>query len=190
MSDIEIRSAIDNITVDDNKKIITGKAISFNVPEVVYKDRFGNEYREMISSNSIDKSILKDIPLKYNHDKFKANILARQRDNSLQLELRDDGLYFNAELRTNFGSDIYYAIKSGDINKCSFGFICGKDEYQNEKRTRIVSIIKKLTDISVVDNPAYKNTNVECRSNFYEEKAKETEQLYIAKQKLILLTYC
>ena len=175
---IEFRSIaelhIQDETETEKGKIIEGKAIVYNSPTVLYTDRFGNEYREIISSEALNDVDLSDVPLKYNHSQEKAKILARARQKTLILDNQPDGLHFKAELRTNLGEDIYESIKAGDIVGCSFGFICDEDEFDNDTNTRTVKKIYKLTDISVVDEPAYKQTFVEARSTDY-FKQKENE---------------
>ena len=195
MNKIEFRSIVDlhvtDVQENENAKIVEGKAIIYNQPEVLYTDRFGNEYREIISSEALNDVDLSDVPLKYNHAQEKAMILARARQKTLILDNQPDGLYFKAELRTNLGADIYDSIKAGDISGCSFGFICDEDEFDNETNTRIVKKIYKLTDISIVDEPAYKQTFVEARSTDYfkeiENKLIEKHNKY-ERDKLALLT--
>ena len=190
MSDykIEVRN-IDLSLNDADKCIVTGKAIVFNQPAVLYVDRFGTEYKETIDSHALEHLDLSDVPLKYNHSKEKADILARVRDKSLTLDLKKDGLYFTAELRTNLGQDVYTAIKMGDINKCSFGFHCANDKWDAQTNTRTVLEIDYLSDISVVDNPAYSSTYVQARDYY---KAKENLKVLAEKEekrkKLILLS--
>ena len=163
-SKIETRSL--ELRHDDNSKMVSGCAIVFNSPAVLYVDRWGNEYREQIDAHALDDCDLSDVPLKYNHSKDKAAILARVRDKSLKIEIRDDGLYFSAELRTNLGADVYSAVVSQDIKGCSFSFAVESDEWNEETRTRTIKKISRLTDISIVDNPAYPQTNVEARDYY------------------------
>ena len=192
---IEFRSIaelhIQDETETEKGKIIEGKAIVYNSPTVLYTDRFGNEYREIISSEALNDVDLSDVPLKYNHSQEKAKILARARQKTLILDNQPDGLHFKAELRTNLGEDIYESIKAGDITGCSFGFIINEDEFDNDTNTRTVKKIYKLTDISVVDEPAYKQTFVEARSTDY-FKQKENELVKALnkreKEKLYLLS--
>lgn len=189
---IEIRTALELVPLEDKgKHIIQGKAIVYNQPEILYVDRFGTEYREMILDSALNNVDFSDVPLKYNHSQEKAKILARARQRTLILENRSDGLYFTAELNTNLGEDIYNSIKAGDIVGCSFGFICEEDEFDNSTNTRIIKNISKLTDVSVVDDPAYKQTYVEARSKDYfidiENKKVEQYNKY-ERDKLTLLT--
>lgn len=178
---------IENVKSNEKENFVTGKAIVFNTPQVVYKDRFGNEYREIIDSHALDDLDIKDVPLVYNHSDSKAQVLARQRDKSLMVEKKPDGVYFQAELRSNLGKDVYNSIKAGDINGCSFRFHCSKDKFDSKTNTRTVLKIDRLGDLSIVDDQAYKDATVEARG-YYQgiEKAKELEQE--KRKKLILLS--
>ena len=186
---IEFRSVAEIKADDDGKYIISGKAICYNEPTILYTDRFGTDYKEMILASALDNVDLSDVPLKYNHAKEKAKILARARQKTLTLENKADGLYFTAELKTNLGEDVYTAIKSGDIVGCSFGFICEADEFDADTNTRVVKKIAKLTDISVVDDAAYKETFVEARSaNYFKDIEEQKVKAQNEREKLILLT--
>lgn len=188
-NDYEYREIVMQLP-DNDSPVVEGKAICFGEPTVLYTDRFGTEYREVIAPDALADVDLSDVPLKYNHSNEKAAILARVRNKSLQLDLRDDGLYFRAELKTNLGADVYAAIKAGDVSKCSFAFICDREEFDQETNTRTIKHIKHLGDISIVDYPAYDQTTVEAREanipDFVKklEEAKEQEQ----RKKLLLMT--
>lgn len=191
---IEIRSIIDDITLssDENNEIayiVKGKAIVFDTPTVIYTDNYGYEYREIVDAKALNNIKLDDVPLLYNHDESKAAVLARQRDKCLTLDLRVDGLYFEAELKSNLGKDVYTGIKAGDITGCSFGFICNTDSItiDDNAQTRTILDISYLSDISIVDNPAYTQTNVEAR-NKYEAASQKRKEIELRKR-LMLLTY-
>lgn len=170
---------------------VSGQAIVFNSPTVLYTDRFGQEYREIIAPGALEGCDLSDVPLKYNHDQEKAKILARVRNKTLSLDLRETGLYFDAELRTNLGKDVYSAIEAGDIGKCSFAFICDDEEYDEATCTRTIKHISYLGDISIVDSPAYDQTFVEVRAlDFFKEQEERKVKAFEAeeRQRLFLLT--
>lgn len=186
----EYRSIDMNIDDKDGSLYVEGKAICFDEPTVLFADRFGTEYREIISADALTGVDLSDVPLKYNHSSEKAAILARVRDGSLTLDLREDGLYFRAELRTNLGEDVHRAIKAGDVSKCSFAFICESDivETNDNTVTRTITKIKHIGDISIVDEPAYEGTNVEARGVGVPEFIQRYEAEKERRKKLILLT--
>ena len=188
---IEYRNAAMTATENENN-VVSGTAIVFNQETVIGKDRFGAEYREVVEPEALNGVDISDTPLKYNHDKAKANILARQRDKSLQVSVDNTGVHFSAEMRSNLGKDVYAAVKAGDISGCSFGFVCENDHIEKRDNViiRHIDKIAKLTDLSIVDNPAYKQTSVEARNEntpeWVEEQAKKAE----LKQKIYLLTFC
>ena len=149
----------------DNTKILEGYAVVFDSPTVLYEVD-GVEYKEIISRNAFKGTDLKDVCLKYNHNDS-ALILARTRNKSLTIEIDDKGLKFRAVLPDTTGAnDVYELVKCGLLDKCSFAFRCEASDYDKETHTRNITKIKRLYDVSVVDVPAYDDTNVEARSYF------------------------
>ncbi|NLN48635.1 MAG: HK97 family phage prohead protease [Clostridiales bacterium] len=151
---------------EENKMVLEGRAIVFNQPIVLYEFD-GIKYKEIIAETALDKVDLSDIVLRYNHN-GEYIVLARTRNRSLALEKKLDGLYFKATLQDNIQAhrDVYNAVKSGLIDKMSFGFMVAVngEQYNLSTHTRTVTEIRKLTDISIVDQPAYESTYVEARS--------------------------
>lgn len=168
--EIELREAV--INEDDNKKILEGYAVTFDSPTVLYEID-GVEYKEIIKKSAFDNANFKDCCLKYNHGDS-AFILARTRGGSLEINVDDYGLKFRATLPdTSSAKDIYELVKGGLIDRCSFAFRCEEDSYDRESHTRTILKIKRVYDLSVVDIPAYDDTNVEARSFFDAEREKE-----------------
>jgi HK97 family phage prohead protease len=128
--------------------------------------------------------------LKYNHGDAKG-ILARTRNGSLQITIDEHGLKFRATLlNTPSSNEVYECVKNGLLDKCSFAFRCEEDAYNQETHTRTILKIKRVYDLSVVDIPAYDDTNVEAR-NYFDGRAKEIDAMERAKkiQRLICKTY-
>ena len=184
-----------SMTATENDNVVEGTAIVFGQETVIGADRFGTEYREVVEPHALDGVNITDTPLKYNHDKSKANILARQRDKSLSVSVDETGVHFSAELRTNLGKDVYAAIKAGYISGCSFGFFCGDDHIEKRDNViiRHIDKLEKLTDLSIVDDPQYTQTSVEARSESTPKWVSELEEKSskdkLERQKLILLSY-
>ena len=160
-SPVEIRTSNDN-----SKMTLEGRAIVFNQPTVLY-EYDGIEYKEIIEPSALDQTDLSDVVLRYNHSEG-FTVLARTRNGSLRLTKRTDGLYMIAELQENITAhrDLYEAVKAGLIDKMSFGFIVAQDgdDYDSATHTRRINNIKRLWDLSLVDQPAYDQTFVEARS--------------------------
>jgi len=71
--------AVETEPGEENSMKFEGYAIVFNQPTVLYKDDEGNEYKEIIDSNSLANAEMKDVPLRYNHST--SWILARTEKN-------------------------------------------------------------------------------------------------------------
>ena len=186
----EVRSM--PVSIDDSqdqKMLIQGYAIRFNEPAVFNFD--GVEYREVIDPRALDKTDMKDIPLKYNHSD-NVMVMARTRNKTLQLIKDEEGLRILAELaNTTAGRDLYELIKRGDVDKMSFAFTVAKDDYDRETRTRTILAIDKIFDVSAVDTPAYETTSLSVRSYFEAEAEKQRKALEreLRRRKLLIKTY-
>lgn len=147
---------------------IEGKAISFNSPTLIYRDANGVEYYEEIDIHALDNTDTDDCCLRYNH-MMGVMVLARTRGGSLELDKREDGLYFRAELfDTTAGRDCYELVRQEAL-QCSFAFLWppeGGYRYDADTHKRTITRIDRLIDLAVVDVPAYKDTFVQARSVF------------------------
>lgn len=176
----------------DDKMIVEGYALRFDEPTVLFTDEYGNDYKEVIARGALNGADLSDVPFKYNHSN-ETMIMARTRNNTLQLLIDDEGLFIRAELAdTTAGRDMYSLIKRGDIDKMSFAFTVLEDTYDRDSRTRTIDRIDKLFDVAAVDFPAYDSTSISARNFFELEKEKEEtlerekEQEARDRQKLLM----
>lgn len=170
--------------VQEEKMIVEGYAIVFDEPT----DLGG--YTEIIERNALNNCDMDDVCMKYNHEDG-VLIMARTRNKSLQLTVDEHGLKVYAELiDTSLNRDIYKSIRAGLLDKMSFAFIVSDANWDtiNGKDTRRISGISKLFDVSVVDVPAYDQTEVYARSKETVEKEQEEyHKLKLEKEKLMLL---
>lgn len=148
-----------------SEAIITGYAVVFDQRTVLYKDPMtGIEYGEIIDRHALDGADMDDVVLRYNHQ---GRVLARTRNNSLQLSVDSRGLQIRADMS---GSDeamsLYKDVKSGLLDKMSFAFQIKEESYDRETNTRRILAISCLRDVSLVDFPAYDQTQVSARSRF------------------------
>lgn len=179
---IEMR-AVDN---DDGKMIIEGYAITYDQPAT--HEYNGYKFTEVIKRGALDFTDMSDVPLRYNHNDTWC-IMARTRNNSLQLIKDEKGLKIHAELiDTQSNRDIYKSIQEGLIDKMSFAFNVNEKgdnwTYGENETLREVTSIKKLYDVSVVDTPFYDTTSVYARSiEILENNLKQLESLDLRKRK-------
>jgi uncharacterized protein len=163
------------------------------VPAVTGQDTLmyeydGIKYYERIEPGAFDGADMSDVVLNVDHAGKPA---AKTKNGTLALEVRDDGLYMNADLSKNAtGRELYEDIKAGFFDKMSFAFTVSEESYDEDNRTRIIRKIKRLFDVSAVTHPAYSQTSLIARSwaeaeAEAERKARERAEL---RRKLKLRT--
>lgn len=170
----EIRSVgLQEVTADNNNEELrlTGHAAVFERSTVLW-EYDGVQYKEIISRGAFDNADMSKCCLKYNHSN-NVPVMARVKGGSLSLEIDNIGLKFDAKLfDTQTSRDVYSIVKQGGLDKCSFAFTVEEDEYDRATHTRTIKKIGKLLDVSVVDVPAYEDTDVSARDYFKSEDEK------------------
>lgn len=180
MNKVEIRCELRS---ENEGRRISGKAISFDTQsnDIGFIEIL---HRGCISQELIDSS---NIVFLYNHDYNQVIARANKGKGTLNIDLRDDGVYFDLEVpNTTMGNDLLENIRLGNITQCSFGFRYANEEgaYKDEKIDgvwyRDVYKIGELFDLSAVTYPAYDDTYVNARMqerSKMEDKLKETEEI-------------
>lgn len=168
----EIRSIARAFTT--NGRTVSGYAIRFN------EDSAFMGFTERISPSALPASMLEnaDIFAYFNHDWSK--VLART-PNSLKLDLRDDGLYYEFEApNTQDGNDLLEHIKRGEMYGTSFAFSLPEDgsgevwtKQEDGTYLREIVMFDALYEISPVYTPAYPTTSVSARCLEYVRNTEE-----------------
>lgn len=173
MNDKEIRLIdVSNLTIEkradsgdeSEKMIVEGYAAVYDS-----ETNIAGLFTETIERGAFDSANMKDVPLKYNHSDA-VPILARTRNKSLTLTPDDKGLKIRAELLdTTDGRDMFTRIKSGLLDKMSFAFSVNPDGEKwttddNGFQRRTITKFDRIFDVSVVDTPAYDETEIYARS--------------------------
>ena len=167
---MEIRSIETSFDSKDN--VIEGYAIKFNtVSEILYDKEKRRFFREIIDREAITQELIdnSDIKFLFNHDKERLLARRNKGTGSLNVEVRDEGVYFSFEIpNTSIGGDLKEMIKRGEVTTCSFAFTDGDniewDFSDREIPTRTVKSIRGLFDLSAVFDAAYSQTEISCRS--------------------------
>lgn len=143
---------------------------------------------EVILPGAFDNTDMTDVCMKYNHSD-ELLIMARTRNNSLQLSVDEHGLKIYAELLdTTQNRDLYKMIRAGLLTKMSFAFTVAREEMDYDTDTRKILEIDKLFDVSVVDVPAYESTEIYARSKEeYEEEKRKYLKLKLEKKKALAI---
>ena len=109
----------------------------------------------------------------------------------MQLSIDDHGLKIYAELiDTQSNRDIYKSIQAGLLDKMSFAIIVEDANWDTVDGVDIRHIkkIAKLFDVSVVDVPAYEQTEVYARSKEAVDKEQEAyHNLKLEKETLLMM---
>ena len=168
----EIRSIARAFTT--NGRTVSGYAIRFN------EDSAFMGFTERISPSALPASMLEnaDIFAYFNHDWSK--VLART-PNSLKLDLRSDGLYYEFEApNTQDGNDLLEHIKRGEMYGTSFAFSLPEDgsgevwtKQEDGTYLREIVLFDALYEISPVYTPAYPTTSVSARCLEHVRKLEE-----------------
>ncbi len=182
---------------EDGKEqlIVEGVACNFDTETVLYKGKY-YEWREKVATGAFDECDMTDVIFNYNHC---GRVYARTRNNSLALEVKEDGLHMRATLmpEDNGHAELYRDIQSGLIDKMSFAFHVKASSYEYFEREgeptielRTITEIDKLYDVSAVDIPAYDTTSISARGAFDAERERRAaesrkleEEIAIAKAK-------
>ena len=164
MNKLYTRAVIDN-NENDESRIITGKAITFDTPSQYIG------YTEYIRSSAISQELINnsDIIMNFQHDDTRMLARWTRGQGTLNVELRTDGVYFSFEAPdTTLGNDILWHIRHGNLQKCSFAFTIsdnGMRWYRDDENNLCGEVvdIDGLYDLSIVTTPAYDDTFVDAR---------------------------
>lgn len=181
-----------SMTALADSKVVNGYATTFNEPYVLYEDE---EMRilEQVDSRAFENADMSDVIMQYDH---RGHVFARIRNNTLQVQTDERGLFITADLGgTEIGRQLYEEIRGGYTDKMSFAFtVTGEDVtrmIENGKRivTRTITEIGKLYDVSAVSIPANNGTDISARSfcDGIIQKEHEESMLRAEKRKLINL---
>jgi len=140
---------------------VEGYATTFNEPYVLY-EWDGVKYYEEIDRHALDEADLSDVIMQYDHQ---GKVLARLSNKTLGLEPTDEGLFIFADLsKSQAAKELYEEIRNGLITKMSWAFTVAEDKYNRDTRTRTITKIKKVYDVSAVSIPANTDTEISARS--------------------------
>lgn len=141
--------------------------------EILYDKEKRRFFREIINREAINQELIdnSDIKFLFNHDKERLLARRNKGTGSLNVEVREDGVFFSFEIpSTSIGNDLREMIKRGEVTTCSFAFSDGDNIevgfYAIEKiPTRTVKSIRGLFDLSAVFDAAYSQTEISCQFN-------------------------
>ncbi|OHE41479.1 MAG: hypothetical protein A2Y16_05415 [Tenericutes bacterium GWF2_57_13] len=177
---IEVRAAE---STSDAKMILEGRAVVFDEETVLFKwDDI--EYKEIIKKGSFNETDFSNAFLKYNHSDV-VMPMARYKNGTLKIDVRDDGVWVNAELAdTSASKDLYALVKRGDIDKMSFAFTIREESYDQVTHTWTVLKVDRLYDVAAVNIAAYESTELYARRYGDVEARRKEVEASLQKQQI------
>ena len=177
-------------TRDDEKQeggkklVLRGYPILFNTEAEIYDFWYG-EVRETILPTALNGTDLTDVYLITGHNIEPDKVLGRNNVN-MRMEVDDTGLFFECQLpNTQLARDIYNLIEEGIVDGMSFGFTCS-DEVNETTKTRTITHIDELFEVTITPFPAYKEASVIVQKQRTQEEkerqAKEQEEAQAQEQ--------
>ena len=158
---IEIR---DIEGAEDEKMLVSGYASTFDEPYKLFSGE-GWEFWEVVDRGAFDETDMSDVIMQYDH---RGRVFARTRNNTLEVQPNDEGLFIQADLGgTEIGRELYEEIRGGYTDRMSFGFTVSGELEEREKDengltifTRHITKVGKLYDVSAVSIPANDGTSI------------------------------
>ena len=149
---------------EDEKMLVSGYASTFEEPYKLF-DGEGWEYWEVVDRGAFDETDMSDVIMQYDH---RGRVFARTRNNTLEVNPDDEGLFIQADLGgTEIGRELYEEIRGGYTDRMSFGFTVDGELEEREKDengfvifTRHITKVGKLYDVSAVSIPANDGTSI------------------------------
>ena len=165
---MEIRSAETDDVEQEERKVVTGYASTFNEPYTLYENEDWR-FDEVVDARAFDNTDMSDVIMQYDHE---GRVFARMSNNTLTVVPDERGLLIEADLGgTELGRQLFEEIKGGYTNKMSFGFTVDGEERRDIKNAdgktvtvRTITSIRKLYDVSAVSLPANDATSISVRT--------------------------
>ena len=194
---MEIRSAENEEAEQEERKIVTGYASTFNEPYTLYEDEDWR-FNEVVDSRAFDNTDMSDVIMQYDHE---GRVFARISNNTLTVVPDERGLLIEADLGgTELGRQLFEEIKGGYTNKMSFGFTVDGEEIRDMKAAdgkaltlRRITSVRKLYDVSAVSLPANDATSISVRTltdgeiERIQAERLEAEALELRRRKLLVI---
>lgn len=152
---------------------VSGYAIRYDEPSQPLEYGF----RELIKPGAFSESLKKrNIVALHQHDD--KQLLGSTQANSLRLEERQDGIYFELDLLET-RKELFELVKRGDLQSASFGFTVTDEKFNRDGNADVREVRKgELYEISLVHTPAYPTTSVVAKRSLeqYESFKKENDE--------------
>lgn len=140
----------------EDNYMVEGYASTFEPYEMMEIE--GVKYFERIDPHAFDEADMTDVVFLRDHQ---GRVLARTKNNTIELNVDDRGLHQKTDLGlTTASREMREDIKVGNYQQMSFSFVVDEDHFDRATNTRVIDRIKKVFDISAVSFPANPHTDI------------------------------
>ena len=165
---MEVRTVEDAEVEQEERKVVTGYASTFNQPYTLYENDDWR-FNEVVDARAFNNTDMSDVIMQYDHE---GRVFARMSNNTLTVTPDERGLLIEADLGgTELGRQLFEEIRGGYTNKMSFGFTVDGEDILDTKdvdgkalTVRTITSVRKLYDVSAVSLPANDATSISVRS--------------------------
>lgn len=190
---------------EGDSRVLKGKAVCFNEVTTLWDGKYYVE-KEIISPSCITEEFLREQDVKLNllHNRNESIARNNKGVGTLKFELREDGLYWEAEMpKCDLGDRALELVRNKTYTGCSFEFY--PEEYTEavttladgrEEETVTHTKFRSLSAITIALDPAYQGTSVSEREAYQKrendrdaelaareaEKKAEQERLTLARE--------
>lgn len=179
MSNIKVRTL-----ESDSTTYLEGYATVFNQrSRLIFED--GKVFYEIIKEGAFDEVLRSEnlnVKAVLNHDDTK--LLGRTKSGTLELATDDKGLHYSIRMgNTQLHKDTIEMVQRGDLSESSFKYRVKKGDSsfkrdENGDLLHIVSKVSGLYDVSLVNDGAFANTDVNIRSAIDDFIKSEQEDIF------------
>jgi len=157
-----------DIKAEDEGNVIEGHPAVYD-----QKTSIGGYFQEVIERGAFDECNFDDVLFTANHEVERIPMARSRRNNknsTLQLALDDKGLKIRADLDRENNAEaraLHSAVARGDIDGMSMIMVVGDARWEGldtDKPTRFINKISRIIEVSAVNFPAYRGTDIDARS--------------------------
>lgn len=173
----------------EESRIIEGCAIVFDRETTLWDDSWGRD-REIISRSCISNEFLatQDVKLNLLHKRDSSVARNNKGVGTLKFNLREDGLYFEAEMpKCDLGDQALELVRNQTYTGCSFEFHpkdyeISRTKLPDGREDCLVThkTFASLNALTIAMDPAYQETSVSARESI--EELTRSEQALLERQ--------
>lgn len=168
MGERELRAfVVPDIKAEDDGNVIEGHAAVYDQKTVI-----GGYFEEVIERGAFDETSFDDVLFTVNHGLEKIPLARSRRNNgssTLQISTDDKGLAIRATVDRENNPEaraLHSAVNRGDIDGMSMIMVVKEQRWEGldtDMPTRYITKISRIWDVSAVNFPAYRGTDIDAR---------------------------